>query len=52
MALSALIRNKQGLIRTDCVDGETRYLTDDEFKLEMKKKQLRRLNQEKKGGKK
>ena len=46
MALTALIRNKQGLIRTDCVDGETRYLTNEEFAVEMQKKKLRRLKKE------
>lgn len=46
MAFGALIRNKQGLIRTDCTDGVTRYLTDKEFVVEMQKKKLRRLQKE------
>jgi hypothetical protein len=48
-----MIRNKEGLIRTDCVDGQTRYLTDEEFTVEMLKRELKqaeRILKEKKDG--
>jgi hypothetical protein len=53
MAVHVLIRNKEGLICTDCCDGTTRYLTDEEYAVEMLRKQLRKAElklEEKKRG--
>jgi hypothetical protein len=53
MYISAVVRNKEGLIKTDCADGVTRYLTDEEYVVELKRRELKQAERklkEKKDG--
>lgn len=40
--IKAVVRTKEGLIRTICADGVTRCLTDDQYMEEEKKKRVKR----------